>query len=82
MADFQPDGEPMTGEPVCLAEISDGRIWCGFRDRIWEFDRKGWRLLQTAFDRVECPADGARWQRLGRIGKWRSSFQTASLVRK
>ena len=47
-----------------MAEISDGRIWCGIEDKIWEFDGKMWTLVHAGFERVNDIAktpDGSIW---------------------
>ena len=45
---------PLPENAACLAEMSEGRLWCGIRDKIWEFDGKNWRLIQSGFDRVNA----------------------------
>jgi signal transduction histidine kinase len=49
---------------LCLAEISDGRIWCGTAAKIWEFDGKAWSLIRAGFDQVNDllkSRDGSVW---------------------
>jgi signal transduction histidine kinase len=49
---------------LCLAEISDGRIWCGTAGKIWEFDGKAWSLIRAGFDQVNDlikSRDGSVW---------------------
>ncbi len=36
----------------CVAEIEEGKMWFGGRNRIWEFDGRKWSIVQTGFDRV------------------------------
>ncbi|MBA4147965.1 MAG: hypothetical protein H0X66_07590 [Verrucomicrobia bacterium] len=49
---------------TCFVEMNNGKIWCGTRDSIWEFDGKTWGILRTGFDRVNAitqSRDGIVW---------------------
>ncbi|MDB6022077.1 MAG: Histidine kinase [Pedosphaera sp.] len=61
---FTPATQPASAGLACMAEISDGKIWCGIEDKIWEFDGKTWNLIRAGFDRVNAltkTADGSIW---------------------
>src|SRR5262249_14867031 len=48
----------------CFLELPDGKIWCGARDKIWEFDGRGWLPARGGFDRVNTlvrTRDGSVW---------------------
>jgi signal transduction histidine kinase/ligand-binding sensor domain-containing protein len=48
----------------CFVELSDGKLWCGGRDKIWEFDGRSWLLVRGGFDRVNTllrARDGGIW---------------------
>jgi ligand-binding sensor domain-containing protein len=48
----------------CLLETPDGKLWCGSRDRIFQFDGKKWSLLQSKLDRINAfgkSRDGNVW---------------------
>jgi signal transduction histidine kinase/ligand-binding sensor domain-containing protein len=47
-----------------ILELAGGRIWCGARNRIMEFDGKKWMPVRTGFDRVISMfmgQDGSIW---------------------
>lgn len=59
---------PSSAQPISglssMLEISDGKIWCGIDDRIWEFDGKTWSLIRAGFDHVNSltkTVDGSIW---------------------
>jgi signal transduction histidine kinase len=57
-------GKAIPDGPVCMVEITEGRIWCGIQDEIWEYDGKIWSNLRGGFDRVNMLAkehDGSVW---------------------
>ena len=61
---FNPAEGPIPDSAFCLLENSDGKIWCGTRDQVWQFDGKEWSLLQTGLDRVNAffkGRDGSIW---------------------
>ncbi len=35
-----------------LIETSDGKIWCGTNERLWEYNGKRWMSIRGGFDRV------------------------------
>lgn len=45
------------GGAFAIAEMTDGRIWVGGRDAIYEYDGREWRLVKDAFATVRsiCP---------------------------
>lgn len=52
------------GSATSFIEIPGGKIWCAARDRIWEFDGRGWTDLPRNFDRVNSvlrSRDGIVW---------------------
>ncbi len=57
-------GKTLPDGPACMIEITEGRIWCGIQDEIWEYDGKTWSTLRGGFDRVNVLAkehDGSIW---------------------
>lgn len=46
--------ESLPENAACMAEMNDGRIWCGIEDKVWEFDGKTWRSIQHGFDRINA----------------------------
>lgn len=56
-------------QPVfCVLEVGEGKIWCGTRDRIVQFDGKRWSLVRAGFDRVNAmfkSRDGSVWVAAG-----------------
>ncbi|MBI3414004.1 MAG: hypothetical protein HY043_01585 [Verrucomicrobia bacterium] len=56
-------------QPVfCMLEVGEGKIWCGTRDRIMQFDGKRWSLVRAGFDRVNTmfkSRDGSVWVAAG-----------------
>ncbi len=57
------DGHAPDGT-LCIAEIEEGKIWCGGRNRIWQFDGKQWSIVHSGFDRVNSllkSRDGSVW---------------------
>jgi signal transduction histidine kinase/ligand-binding sensor domain-containing protein len=61
---FAPADSTVAEAPTCMLEIGEGRLWCGIRDRIWEFNGKAWWLVRSGFDRVNALArgrDGSVW---------------------
>ena len=57
--------EGYSGEgATAILEVGGGRIWCGTRNRISEFDGKKWSQIRTGFDRVRAMVksqDGSIW---------------------
>ncbi|MEO8427239.1 MAG: ATP-binding protein [Verrucomicrobiota bacterium] len=48
----------------CILEAHDGRIWCGSRDKLYQFDGKKWSIERSFFDRVNAISrdrEGAIW---------------------
>ena len=41
-----------------LVEITEDKIWCGFRDGIWEYDGKSSRPVRTGLDHVNALLNG------------------------
>ncbi len=61
---FGPGDGTLPEGPACMAEMGEGRIWCGVQDRLWEFDGKAWSLVKSGFDRVNAllkASDGSVW---------------------
>jgi signal transduction histidine kinase len=59
-----PRGPGTNDSPLCVAEIGDDRIWCGFTDEIDECDGKSWRPIRGALGRVNdilLGRDGSIW---------------------
>jgi hypothetical protein len=59
-----PPGEPVPESAGCLVEMTEDRIWCGFQDKISEFDGKAWHSVQSGFDRINAvlkARDGSVW---------------------
>ena len=51
-------------QPVGLAEISDGRIWCATPGQVWEFDGRDWlaaRLVAGPIHSLAATRDGTLW---------------------
>jgi signal transduction histidine kinase/ligand-binding sensor domain-containing protein len=38
----------------CILEAHDGRIWCGSRDKLYQFDGRKWSIERSFFDRVNA----------------------------
>ena len=52
---WQGFGTPEAGLPeglACIAEVSEGSIWCAIRQKIYEYDGKTWQLKQVAPGKV------------------------------
>ncbi len=48
----------------CFAETSEGRIWCGGRDNLWELSGLEWQLVRSGFEQIHCilaAKDGRMW---------------------
>ena len=61
---FIPSDSSLPDLALSLAEMGDGKIWCGGRDTLWEFDGKAWTAAMTGFDRVNSilkARDGSVW---------------------
>ena len=61
---FGPPDAAVADAPACMLEVSEGRLWCGIQDKIWEFNGKSWWLIRSGFDRVNDlvkSRDGSVW---------------------
>jgi len=61
---FDPAEGMVPDSAFCMIEISEGKLWCGARDRIWQFDGKNWTIFRSGFDRVNAffkSRDGSIW---------------------
>jgi signal transduction histidine kinase len=61
---FGPQDQPVPEGISCIAEMNDGRIWCGCQDKIWECDGKNWRLVLGGLEKVNgilVERDGTVW---------------------
>jgi signal transduction histidine kinase len=48
----------------CFAEMPDGKIWCGTRDQVWEFDDHNWSVVRRGFEGINAltrSRDGSVW---------------------
>jgi signal transduction histidine kinase len=60
----EPDPNYSPEKGACFGETSEGRIWCGAGDKLWETDGREWRVLRTGLERVNCilrASDGTMW---------------------
>jgi len=49
---------------ICFAELTDERIWCATRQKLWEFDGQNWSPMGTRFNNINalwCSRDGMVW---------------------
>jgi signal transduction histidine kinase/streptogramin lyase len=61
---FTPSIPSISSSVACISEVSDGKIWCGIEDRIWEFDGNTWSLIRAGFEHVNAmlkAPDGSTW---------------------
>ncbi|HZV35327.1 MAG TPA: ATP-binding protein, partial [Verrucomicrobiae bacterium] len=61
---FTPSIQSAAGNIACIAEIAEGKLWCGIEDKIWEFDGNTWTLLWAGFEHVNAmikAQDGSVW---------------------
>ncbi len=55
---------PAPESACCMIELADGKLWCGTRDKIWQYDGKNWTVLQSDFDHINGfykSDDGSVW---------------------
>ena len=61
---FVAPDKSMPERVTCFAELTDGKIWCGTQDQIWEFDGKNWAVVRRGFDHInslQAARDGSTW---------------------
>ena len=63
-ARVDPAEGPTPNNALCLVELANGKLWCGTRDKIWQFDGKTWSPLSMGIEHVNSfykADDGSIW---------------------